>query len=99
MDYRDNRQRWAESHQVVHFYAGQWCTFTPALTAHFHLSNGARMGNLNWLADTSGRGMRQAAGLMINYVYGLDEIEDNHEAYTTHGERVSSSSIRGLLKD
>ena len=26
-------QRWAESHQVVHFYAGQWCTFTPALTA------------------------------------------------------------------
>ena len=34
MDYRDNRQRWAESHQVVHFYAGQWCTFTPALTLH-----------------------------------------------------------------
>ena len=32
MDYRDNRQRSAESHQVVHFYAGQWCTFTPALT-------------------------------------------------------------------
>ena len=32
MDYRDNRQRWAESHQVVHFYAGQWCTFTPELT-------------------------------------------------------------------
>ena len=35
MDYRDNRQRWAESHQVVHFYAGQWCTFTPALTAEY----------------------------------------------------------------
>ena len=35
MDYRDNRQRWAESHQVVHFYAGQWCTFTPALTHGF----------------------------------------------------------------
>ena len=32
MDYRDNRQRWTESHQVVHFYAGQWCTFTPPLT-------------------------------------------------------------------
>ena len=35
MDYRDNRQRWAESHQVVHFYAGQWCTFTPALTVAY----------------------------------------------------------------
>ena len=34
MDYRDNRQRWAESHQVVHFYAGQWCTLTPALTRY-----------------------------------------------------------------
>ena len=32
MDYRDNRRRWTESHQVVHFYAGPWCTFTPALT-------------------------------------------------------------------
>ena len=38
MDYRDNRQRWAESHQVVHFYAGQWCTFTPALTLGYTYS-------------------------------------------------------------
>ena len=37
MDYRDNRQRWAESHQVVHFYASQWCTFTPALTMVGHI--------------------------------------------------------------
>ena len=37
MDYRDNRQRWAESHQVVHFYAGQWCTFTPALTVQLEV--------------------------------------------------------------
>jgi malonyl-CoA decarboxylase len=67
--------------------------------AHFHLSNGARMGHLNWLGDTSSRGMREAAGLMINYVYELDDIEDNHEAYRTHGERACSSTIRGLLKD
>ena len=39
MDYRDNRQRWAESHQVVHFYAGQWCTFTPALTVIWGMSD------------------------------------------------------------
>ena len=42
MDYRDNRQRWAESHQVVHFYAGQWCTFTPALTTVRRSSNNTR---------------------------------------------------------
>ena len=40
MDYRDNRQRWAESHQVVHFYAGQWCTFTPALTLPLAVRSG-----------------------------------------------------------
>ena len=46
MDYRDNRQRWAESHQVVHFYAGQWCTFTPALTHRIKLAqNLARQAN------------------------------------------------------
>ena len=47
MDYRDNRQRWAESHQVVHFYAGQWCTFTPALTVEqSHLGVGSTLDKL-----------------------------------------------------
>ena len=52
MDYRDNRQRWAESHQVVHFYAGQWCTFTPALTREkgfeIYLKNSRRDGLKLW---------------------------------------------------
>ena len=50
MDYRDNRQRWTESHQVVHFYAGQWCTFTPALTDDYAASftlKGVRHGACN----------------------------------------------------
>ena len=46
MDYRDNRQRWAESHQVVHFYAGQWCTFTPALTVTRDWMNSPNRPNL-----------------------------------------------------
>ena len=46
MDYRDNRQRWAESHQVVHFYAGQWCTFTPALTEYGEPVFHARLGQV-----------------------------------------------------
>ena len=47
MDYRDNRQRWAESHQVVHFYAGQWCTFTPALTPVAHAYQDKLMADLD----------------------------------------------------
>ena len=54
--------------------------------AHFHLSNGARMETLNWMADTSPKGLERSAGMMINYVYDLGEIERNHEAYRTSGE-------------
>ena len=65
--------------------------------AHFHLTNGARMERLNWLGDTSENGLRQSAGLMINYLYGLSDIDDNHEAYTAKGQANASSAIRGLL--
>ncbi len=66
--------------------------------AHFHLSNGARMERLNWLADRSGRGMRQSAGMMMNYVYKLDEIDTNHEAYKGEGAIAVSSTIRNLSR-
>ncbi|HEV2717923.1 MAG TPA: malonyl-CoA decarboxylase, partial [Terriglobales bacterium] len=49
--------------------------------ARFHLVNGARLARLNWLGDTSATGMRQSAGIMVNYVYRLAEVERNHEAY------------------
>jgi malonyl-CoA decarboxylase len=66
--------------------------------AHFHLSNGARVERLNWLGDTSPKGLQQSAGIMVNYLYRLSEIEANHEAY--HGEErvAASSAIRNLLR-
>ena len=66
--------------------------------AHFHLSNGARMERLNWLADTSENGLRQSAGMMINYRYKLTHIEANHEAYTGDGKISTSSQVRANLK-
>ena len=65
--------------------------------AHFHLSNGARIERINWLADRSAKGMAQSAGLMVNYRYDLSEIEANHEAYTGEGRITASSAVRGLL--
>ncbi len=67
--------------------------------SHFHLSNGARMERLNWLGDTSRKGLAQSCGVMINYLYKLSDIDDNHEAYTGQGRIVASSSVKGLLKD
>ena len=65
--------------------------------AHFHLSNGARLERLNWMADTSPKGLERSAGIMVNYVYNPAEIDDNHEAYASRGRVVTSSSMRGLL--
>jgi len=67
--------------------------------ANFHLSNGARVDALNWLADTSAKGMAQSAGMMVNYLYRLDRIESNHEAYRGKGEIAAASTLRGLAKE
>jgi malonyl-CoA decarboxylase len=66
--------------------------------AHFHLTNGASIERLNWKADLSPKGRQQSAGMMINYLYDLGRIEDNHEAYTSEGKVRLSSALRGLLK-
>ncbi|WP_417820010.1 malonyl-CoA decarboxylase [Terasakiella sp.] len=66
--------------------------------AHFHLSNGARMERLNWLGDVSQKGMKQSAGMMINYLYKLSDIEKNHEAYRGDGQIIVSSQIKSLKK-
>jgi len=66
--------------------------------AHFHLSNGARMERLNWLGDRSAKGLEASAGIMVNYLYKLSDVETNHEAYTSSGKRTASSAMRSLLK-
>ncbi len=67
--------------------------------AHFHLSNGARIERLNWLADVSRKGLEQSSGMMINYRYDLSRIDINHEGYRSKGKIAVSSAIKGLMKD
>ncbi len=66
--------------------------------ARFHLGNGARLERINWLGDLSPKGLHDSAGLMVNYLYDLDEIEKNHEAYANQGEIAASNAVRKLLK-
>ena len=65
--------------------------------ARFHLGNGARLERINFLADRSPRAMRQAHGLMVNYLYKLDDIETNHEAFAGRSEVVAAQAIRRLV--
>ncbi|MDG3578096.1 malonyl-CoA decarboxylase [Rhizobium sp. YJ-22] len=63
----------------------------------FHLGNGARLERINFLGDRSARAMRQAHGLMVNYLYKLDEIETNHEAFAGRAKVVTTPAIRQML--
>jgi len=66
--------------------------------ARFHLGNGARLERINWLADTSDKAMAQADGLMVNYLYELDDIEKNHELYAEGRTVVASNAVQRLLR-
>lgn len=62
--------------------------------SRFHLGNGARLERLNLLGDLSPNGLKQAHGLMVNYLYDLPQIEKNHEAFAERGEIAASPDIR-----
>jgi len=66
--------------------------------ARFHLGNGARLERMNWLGNTSPRGLREAHGLMVNYLYDLRDIERNHELFANKGEVVASKQVRSHLR-
>lgn len=66
--------------------------------ARFHLGNGARLERLNWMADSSAKGLAQSFGLMVNYVYDLGDVERNHEEYVNRHRAVCSPAIERLAK-
>jgi malonyl-CoA decarboxylase len=66
--------------------------------ARFHLRNGARLERINWLGDTSVAGMQRSAGVMVNYLYRLGDLERNHEAYSHEYRVVAASEIESLAK-
>jgi malonyl-CoA decarboxylase len=65
--------------------------------ARFHLGNGARLERINWLGNTAPRGIEESFGVMVNYLYDLDTIESNHEAFVHDGEVIRSSQVDGWL--
>jgi malonyl-CoA decarboxylase len=66
--------------------------------ARFHLGNGARLERLDFLGDTSERALQQSFGLMVNYLYDLDYIEKNHEAYAQQRAIVAASAVTRLVQ-
>lgn len=76
-------------------------TVTPSRdgnpVAKFHLGNGAKLHQINWAGDLSKNGLRQSAGLMVNYLYDLSSVEENHERFV-NGEIIYSRSVGKLIR-
>ncbi|HQZ44985.1 MAG TPA: malonyl-CoA decarboxylase [Usitatibacteraceae bacterium] len=84
---------------AAHYLANQWedgHALDPV--ARFHLGNGARLERINWLADSSTRGLRQSLGMMVNYVYVLDDVERNHESYVNRHVVACSPAMEKLAR-
>ena len=64
-----------------------------APVARSHLGNGARLDRINWAADPSENGMAGSFGIMVNYLYQLDEIERNHEMFANKRVVVASPVV------
>ena len=61
-------------------------------------ASGGLIERLNWRGDISDKGMRESAGLMVNYLYDPSRIEEYHEGYMGEGKRPMASGIRKLAK-
>jgi malonyl-CoA decarboxylase len=66
--------------------------------ANFHLSNGASVERLNWIANPERYGVEESLGLMVNYLYDKSRIAPNATAYLSNGEIRASNKVRNLVK-
>lgn len=64
--------------------------------ARFHLGNGARVHAVHADADTSKNGRAQSNGTMVNYLYDLPQISQNHEQFVGDKTVVSSAAVKSL---
>jgi malonyl-CoA decarboxylase len=64
--------------------------------ARFHLGNGAQVHKIHAGADLSEKGVAQSSGVMVNYLYDLGRVAQNHEGFATTGEIAASAEMRAL---
>ena len=64
--------------------------------ARFHLGNGAKVHAVHAHADTSENGMKQSNGIMVNYIYDIAQISQNHEKFVGAKTVVASTPVKTL---
>ena len=64
--------------------------------ARFHLGNGAIIHAVHADADTSDKGRAQSGGAMVNYLYDLKKVAQNHESFATTHKVAATAEVRAL---
>jgi malonyl-CoA decarboxylase len=67
--------------------------------ARFHLGNGARLERVNPMGDASPKGFKQSFGVMVNYLYDTDDLEQNVENFAREGTVATSAAVRRLARE
>ncbi|SPJ31056.1 malonyl-CoA decarboxylase [Falsiruegeria mediterranea] len=82
------------AHYLLEAKRSDGMPFDPV--ARFHLGNGAMVHAVHAEADTSPNGRRQSNGTMVNYLYDLSQISQNHEQFVGDQTVVASAAVKTL---
>ena len=93
-------------HDIIMNLAAQYLMTSDRLdgmpndpVARFHLGNGASLEQVNFLGDISPNGLSSSGGIMVNYLYNLDKLEENHELLVSEKKiNISKQAKKDLLK-
>lgn len=89
-----DRMRALAAHYLLHAKSKGGLPFDPV--ARFHLGNGAIVHAVHAGADPSEKGMGQSGGTMVNYLYDLSKVAQNHERFATRRDVIAASGVRAL---
>lgn len=92
-DHSDN-MRAVAAYYLLNAKAQNGLPFDPV--ARFHLGNGAIVHDVHADADTSEKGRQQSGGAMVNYLYDLGQVEQNHEKFVTTHEVPATQEVKDL---
>ncbi|WIY23859.1 malonyl-CoA decarboxylase [Parasedimentitalea psychrophila] len=94
-DARDaEQQRKIAAHYLLTAKRPNGAPYDPV--ARFHLGNGALIHAVHAGADLSENGLAQSGGAMVNYLYDLPLISQNHEQFASAHTVVASAEVTAL---
>ncbi len=88
--------RYLAAHYLVEERRANGLPLDPV--ARFHLGNGALVHDVHAMADISANGLRQSCGVMVNYLYDLARVEQNHEEFVGKQAVAQARGIQSLLR-